>query len=98
MVIYGLALMGGCMIVGTGLSYLIGHLVGINANVGGVGIAMLLLVVIARHLMDRNQLSKLAQNSIQFWSMMYIPIVVAMCARQNVVTQSYRMHSCQLAT
>ncbi len=85
MVIYGLALMGGCMIVGTGLSYLIGHLVGINANVGGVGIAMLLLVVIARHLMDRNQLSKLAQNSIQFWSMMYIPIVVAMCARQNVV-------------
>ena len=48
-------------------------------------IAMLLLVIIARHLMDRDQLSKLAQSGIQFWSAMYIPIVVAMCARQNVV-------------
>ncbi|PTW60403.1 malonate transporter MadL subunit [Breoghania corrubedonensis] len=85
MVIYGLALMGGCMVVGTGLGYLIGHLVGIDANIGGVGIAMLLLVVLARHLMDRDQLSKLAQSGIQFWSAMYIPIVVAMCARQNVV-------------
>lgn len=85
MVIYGLAIMGGCMIIGTGLGYLIGNLVGIDANVGGVGIAMLLLVIVARHLMDRDQLSKAAQSGIQFWSTMYIPIVVAMCARQNVV-------------
>ncbi|MBZ8132419.1 malonate transporter subunit MadL [Afifella sp. IM 167] len=85
MVIYGLALMGGCMIVGTGLGYLIGDLVGIDANVGGVGIAMLLLVIVSRRLMDKDQLSKLAQDGIMFWSAMYIPIVVAMCARQNVV-------------
>ena len=85
MVIYGLAIMGGCMVIGTGLGYLIGHLVGIDANVGGVGIAMLMLVIVSRHLMDRDQLSKAAQSGIQFWSTMYIPIVVAMCARQNVV-------------
>ncbi|MCW2307157.1 malonate transporter subunit MadL [Rhodobium gokarnense] len=85
MVIYGVALMGGCMIVGTFLGYLLGHLVGINANVGGVGIAMVLLVIISRKLMDKDQLSKLAQDGILFWSAMYIPIVVAMAARQNVV-------------
>ncbi|MFV0332994.1 MAG: malonate transporter subunit MadL [Tropicimonas sp.] len=85
MVIYGVALMSGCMIVGTFLGYLIGDLVGIDANVGGVGIAMLLLVILSKRLMDRDQLSKLAQNGIAFWSAMYIPIVVAMASIQNVV-------------
>ena len=85
MVIYGLALMGGCMLIGMLLGNALGMLVGINANIGGVGIAMLLLVVVAQRLMDKEQLSKAAQSGIQFWSAMYIPIVVAMAARQNVV-------------
>ena len=85
MVIYGLALMGGCMLIGMFLGNALGMLVGINANIGGVGIAMLLLVVIAQRLMDKEMLSKAAQSGIQFWSAMYIPIVVAMAARQNVV-------------
>ncbi len=85
MVIYGLALMGGCMVVGTALGYLVGHLLGISANIGGVGMAMLMLVVFSRQLMDKDQLSAAAQSGIKFWSAMYIPIVVAMCTRQNVV-------------
>ncbi|MBZ4020871.1 malonate transporter subunit MadL [Rhodobacter sp. TJ_12] len=85
MLIYGVALMSGCMIVGTFLGYLVGNLVGISANIGGVGIAMLLLVIVSRYLMDRDQLSKLAQDGIKFWSAMYIPIVVAMAAKQNVL-------------
>ncbi|SOC19133.1 malonate transporter subunit MadL [Rhodobacter maris] len=85
MLIYGVALMSGCMIVGTFLGRLVGHLVGINSDVGGVGIAMLLLVLVTRYLMDRDKFSKLAQEGIKFWSAMYIPIVVAMAASQNVV-------------
>jgi len=85
MVIYGLALMGGCMLIGVFLGNLLGALVGINANIGGVGIAMLLLVIASRWLMDREMLSKAAEAGIQFWSMMYIPIVVAMTAKQNVL-------------
>ncbi|AZB57972.1 malonate transporter subunit MadL (plasmid) [Cereibacter sphaeroides] len=85
MLIYGVALMSGCMIAGAVLGRLFGHLVGIDADVGGVGIAMLLLVIVSRYLIDRDQLSKLAQDGISFWSAMYIPIVVAMAASQNVV-------------
>ncbi|MFD2173516.1 malonate transporter subunit MadL [Rhodobacter lacus] len=85
MLIYGVALMSGCMIVGTFLGRLVGHLVGIESDVGGVGIAMLLLVLVTRYLMDRDKFSKLAQDGIKFWSQMYIPIVVAMAASQNVV-------------
>ncbi|PTV95781.1 malonate transporter MadL subunit [Rhodobacter aestuarii] len=85
MLIYGVALMGGCMLVGTFIGRTIGWLVGLNSDVGGVGIAMLLLVVVSRYLMDREKFSKLAQDGIKFWAAMYIPIVVAMAASQNVV-------------
>ncbi|KAA5608966.1 malonate transporter subunit MadL [Rhodovastum atsumiense] len=85
MVIYGLALMGGCMLIGTLAGDLIGYLVGIDANIGGVGIAMLLLVIISRRLMDQGKLSKLAEGGIMFWNGMYIPIVVAMAASQNIL-------------
>lgn len=85
MVIYGLALMGGCMIVGTFIGRGLGSLLGINANVGGVGFAMLLLVVLGQKLLEKDQLSKAAQSGIAFWSAMYIPVVIAMCAKQNVV-------------
>ena len=85
MLIYGVSLMSGCLIAGVIIGKLIGHMVGIDADVGGVGIAMLLLVLISRWCMDRDQLSALAQDGIKFWSAMYIPIVVAMAASQNVV-------------
>src|SRR5699024_11837334 len=56
----------------------------INANIGAVGLAMLILVLAVDYLQKNNKLSELAQNGIQFWSAMYIPIVVAMAANQNV--------------
>ena len=48
MVIYGLLIMGLCAIVGNVLGYLLGGLLGISANVGGVGFAMLFLVLVTR--------------------------------------------------
>ena len=47
MVIYGVALLSFCMLVGMYLGDILGNFIGVQANVGGVGIAMLLLIVLA---------------------------------------------------
>lgn len=85
MVIYGLWVMGLSLVLGNLIGTTLGALVGINGDVGGVGFAMLILVLLTRKLMDKDKLSKTAQSGIQFWNAMYIPIVVAMAANQNVV-------------
>ena len=56
-----------------------------KANVGGVGIAMLLLILISDHLRKDFRLDEWTEQGIAFWSAIYIPIVVAMAAQQNVV-------------
>lgn len=43
MIIYGLMLMGLCMFAGLIVGDLLGLLLGISANIGGVGFAMLFL-------------------------------------------------------
>lgn len=85
MVIYGVALLAFCLLAGSLAGDLIGQLLGIQANVGGVGIAMLLLLFVTSLRAERWQLSAASQSGILFWSAMYIPIVVAMAAKQNVV-------------
>jgi malonate transporter MadL subunit len=84
MAIYGTALLAFCLIVGTVLGKLFGLALGINANVGGVGIAMLLLVIICGRLQSSRRMPAPTQSGILFWSSIYIPIVVAMAASQNV--------------
>lgn len=84
MVIYGVALLALCTLVGVFTGDLIGQLIGIDKNVGGVGIAMLLLLLIASWRQVKLPLSEPARNGVVFWSAMYIPIVVAMAASQDV--------------
>jgi malonate transporter MadL subunit len=43
MIIYGVALLSGCLLVGMLTGEVLGVVLGVSANVGGVGIAMLLL-------------------------------------------------------
>ena len=45
MIIYGVALLSACLVAGMLVGEYLGVLLGVEANVGGVGIAMLLLVV-----------------------------------------------------
>lgn len=85
MVIYGVALLSFCMLVGIFVGDLIGDLIGAQANVGGVGIAMLLLIFLSNLSKTEFRLSTPTETGVNFWSAMYIPIVVAMAARQNVV-------------
>jgi malonate transporter MadL subunit len=85
MVIYGVALLSFCMLVGVFIGDLLGHWIGVQANVGGVGIAMLLLIYLTSLQDHRLHLGSPTRSGINFWSAMYIPIVVAMAAKQNVI-------------
>ena len=85
MVIYGVALLSICMLAGMIIGELLGKLIGVDANVGGVGIAMLLLLLFTSWKKIRLPLSDVSERGINFWNAMYIPIVVAMAAKQNVV-------------
>ncbi len=84
MAIYGTALLSICLIAGLMIGRLLGMAIGVQANVGGVGIAMLLLIVACDRLRKSGHLPQPTQNGILFWSSIYIPIVVAMAASQNV--------------
>ena len=85
MVIYGIALLGICTLVGLYTGQLLGAFFGIDTNVGGIGIAMLLLMYFSNSLNARFKLGDISEKGITFWSMIYIPIVVAMAAKQNVI-------------
>ncbi|MBT8131361.1 MAG: malonate transporter subunit MadL [Gammaproteobacteria bacterium] len=85
MVIYGVALLSFCMLVGVFLGDVLGDLIGVQANVGGVGIAMLLLIILSNLSHSKFSLGDPTEKGIGFWSAMYIPIVVAMAAKQNVI-------------
>lgn len=86
MIIYGVALLAICTLAGVVIGDMLGVLLGVKSNVGGVGIAMILLIC-ARLWMEKNGgMSKGCEMGVGFWGAMYIPVVVAMAAQQNVVT------------
>lgn len=85
MVIYGVAMLALCMLTGVFFGDLLGQLIGVQANVGGVGLAMLLLIVLVNQKNTRFHISVPTETGINFWNAMYVPIVVAMAAKQNVV-------------
>ncbi|WP_337586792.1 malonate transporter subunit MadL [Phascolarctobacterium succinatutens] len=82
MVIYGVALLSACFLAGNFLGDILGALLHVKANVGGVGFAMLFLILLSNKGIDAGWLDKKSQEGIAFW---YIPIVVAMSSIQNVV-------------
>ncbi len=85
MVIFGTALLAACYLLGAYIGELIGMAINVKANVGGVGIAMLLLIFAVQFLRDKGWFVPATEKGITFWAMMYIPVVVAMAAGQNVI-------------
>jgi malonate transporter MadL subunit len=85
MAIYGTALLSLCLLAGVILGNWLGMAIGVDANVGGVGIAMLILILIAERLRKTGRIQAPTEKGILFWSAIYIPIVVAMAASQNVL-------------
>lgn len=84
MLIRGVALLSGCFLMGQLIGETLGRIIGIDANVGGVGFAMLLLIFAQSWLEKRDQFNPAMTSGILFWSQMYIPVIVAMSAIQNV--------------
>lgn len=88
MIIYGLALLAFCYVVGQLAGEYLGVILGVDANVGGVGFAMILLIVLSDWLSKKEALKIDTEQGIQFWSKMYVPIIVAMSATQNAKAAS----------
>lgn len=86
MYIYGTALIAGCYFMGNFLGEILGTILGISANVGGVGFAMIFLILISDFLRQRKLFYGDTEKGIEFWKNMYIPISVAMAACQNTFT------------
>ncbi len=84
MIVYGVAMLSVCLILGMLIGESLGVALNVEANVGGVGIAMLFLVFASNSEKFKTLTQGIAGTGINFWSAMYIPIVVAMAARQNV--------------
>ncbi len=85
MTIYGVALLAICSLLGALVGDLLGIALNVKSNVGGVGIAMMMLIAARVWLIRKGWLDKGVKFGIEFWAMLYIPIVVAMAAIQNVV-------------
>src|SRR3954471_17336564 len=86
MIVLGVALLAACTLIGVYLGDALGIVLGVKANVGGVGIAMILLIATRLWLGRRGWLSHGLKLGVAFWGALYIPIVVAMAAQQNVVS------------
>lgn len=97
MIIYGVGLLALCTLVGVIIGDALGVLLGVPSNVGGVGIAMILLICIRLWMDKRGLMNVETEKGVVFWGMMYIPVVVAMAAQQNVVSAITSGHMAVLA-
>lgn len=84
MKIYGVSLLAFCFLLGKLIGNILGYLMQINGDVGGVGFAMLFLMLSNSIFKRKGWMAKETKKGILFWSSMYIPIIVAMAATQNV--------------
>ncbi len=87
MVIYGVLLLAVCYFAGLFVGEVTGRLVGLNANVGGVGFAMLFLLLLCSYseTVKKSIRNERLCSGLKFWQNMYIPVVIAMSASQDVV-------------
>jgi len=85
LVMFGTALLAVCYLLGIVAGDALGILIGVKANVGGVGFAMILLIASLHFAHTRGVMTVGAERGVTFWAALYIPVVVAMSATQNVV-------------
>ena len=82
--IYGVAVLALCFLIGRIAGDLLGQWIGVDANVGGVGFSMILLIFSMQWLRRVRAGDGSIDSGIVFWSNLYIPVIVAMSAIQNV--------------
>lgn len=84
MKIYGVALLAFCFLTGKLIGNYLGVLIGLKSDVGGVGFAMLFLMLSYSYFKKKGLVKEMTTQGILFWSSMYLPIIVAMASTQNV--------------
>jgi len=84
MKIYGVAVLAGCFLAGQLVGDFLGLWLHIGGNIGGVGFSMMLLIGLGDWMKRKKYLEPAAEKGILYWSAMYIPVIVAMSATQNV--------------
>lgn len=82
--IKGLALLSFTFLLGMWMGDLLGTLLGIDANVGGVGFAMIFLILVKEGFVKKGWWKDELEFGIEFWNKLYIPVVIAMAASLNV--------------
>jgi malonate transporter MadL subunit len=82
--IYGIAFLAVVYLSGQFLGEILGNLLGLDANVGGVGFAMIILLLLKDWLLRKNFMSLEMEAGIEFWNKLFIPVVIAMAASLNV--------------
>jgi len=82
--IKGLALLSFCFLIGMWCGSILGTLLGIDANVGGVGFAMVFLLLSKEYMTSKGWWNGEFGFGLEFWNKLYIPIVIAMSASLNV--------------
>ncbi len=84
MIIYGTAMVAFCYFAGSIIGELLGKVLGVSANVGGVGFAMLLLLLVTERILPEQKIRPATKQGITYWQGMYLSVTIAMAASQNV--------------
>ena len=82
--IYGVATLSACMLLGSLLGSVFGDLIGAGTEIGSVGFSILLLTLISNSKLPFVQKPAFVQG-VTFWKAMFIPAVIAMTATQDVI-------------
>jgi malonate transporter MadL subunit len=82
--IYGIALLAFSFLVGQWMGTVLGHWIGIDSNLGGVGFAMIILILTKEGFQRKGWFTPGLEYGMDFWGKLYIPVVVAMAASLNV--------------
>lgn len=81
--IYGTAALSACMLLGTLIGNVFGDVIGAGREIGSVGFAILLLIFLTNSKLEFVQKPAFVQG-VAFWKAMFIPMVIALTATQDV--------------
>lgn len=84
MKIYGVAILATCFLAGQFIGTVLGYWMDIPGSMGGVAFAMFFLIIFNEQIKKKGYFEVQTESGIMFWNAMYIPIVIAMSATQNV--------------
>ena len=97
MTVYGTALLAACHLLGIVLGDLLGRALGMKSNVGGVGLAMMLLILVRAWLHQRGRFTAAAESGMTYWGAIYIPVVVAMAMAKLPVVSIFTIEGATTA-